>query len=69
MDTKFIEDKFQEIMKELEKEVMEILKDQSLDKKATNLRMKPIVATKKILLNALDSIKLAVEVSKEEQKK
>ena len=66
MDIKFIEAKFDEIFKELEKEVMEVLNNQSLDKKQTNLRMKPLTATKKILLNALDSIKLAQKVADEE---
>jgi len=66
MDIKFIEAKFDEIFKELEKEVMEVLSNQSLDKKQTNLRMKPLTTTKKILLNALDSIKLAQKVADEE---
>jgi hypothetical protein len=69
MDIKFIEDKFEEIFKELEKEVLEVLHNQSFDKKQTNLRMKPLVATKKILQNALDSIKLAHKVANEEIKK
>ena len=65
MDIKFIEAKFDEIFKELESEVMEVLNNQSLDKKQTNLRMKPLTTTKKILLNALDSIKLAQKVADE----
>jgi hypothetical protein len=64
-----IENKINSIIKDLELEVMEILNNQSLDKKQTNLRMKPITATKKILLNALDSIKLAHKISQEEQEK
>jgi len=69
MKTQFIEDKINEIIKELEKEVMEILENQSLDKKQTNLRMKPLTSTKKILLNALDSIKMVDKLSKEEMEK
>jgi hypothetical protein len=38
--------------------------DESLDKKETNLKMKPLSSTKKILDNALDSIKM-VEALKE----
>ena len=66
MNVDFIEQKFNEIIKELESEVMEVLANQSLDKKATNLRMKPLTSTKKILLNALDSIKMVDRLSKEE---
>jgi len=65
MDIDFIEKKFNEIFAELEKEVMEVLNNQSLDKKQTNLRMKPLTSTKIILLNALDSIKLADKVANE----
>jgi hypothetical protein len=67
MDTKFIEAKFNEIYQELEKEVMEVLMDESLDKKDTNLRMKPLTSTKQILANALDSIEMVVRLSKEDQ--
>jgi hypothetical protein len=66
MNIEFIEAKFDEIFKELESEVMEVLNNQSLDKKQTNLRMKPLTTTKKILLNALDSIKLAQKVADDE---
>ncbi len=66
MDIDFIDKKLQEIYKELEKEVMEILMDESLDKKQTNLRVKPISSTKKILENALESIKMVDKLSKEE---
>ena len=61
----FIEEKFNEIFRELEKEVMEILRDQSLDKKNTNLRMKPLSSTKQILENALESIRLVDRLDKE----
>ncbi len=69
MNIKNIENKFNEIIADLEKEVMEILMDESLDKKQTNLRMKPLTSTKKILLNALDSIKMVDKLAKEEIKK
>ncbi len=68
METKFIETKFTEIYQELEKEVMEVLMDQSLDKRQTNLRMKPLASTKQILQNALESIEMVVRLAKEEQK-
>jgi len=58
MDIEYIEEKFNEIYAELTREVMTILHDESLDKKQTNLRMKPITNTKIILQNALESIKL-----------
>jgi hypothetical protein len=66
MDVAFIESKLGEIFDELEKEVMEILTDQSLDKKHTNLRMKPLSSTKQILTNALESIKMVETLSQEE---
>ncbi len=69
MDIDFIDKKLQEIYKELEREVMEILMDESLDRKQTNLRVKPITSTKKILENALESIKMVDKLSKEELKK
>ena len=69
MDIDFIDKKLQEIYKELEREVMEILMDESLDRKQTNLRVKPITSTKKILENALESIKMVDRLSKEELKK
>jgi len=69
VDIDFIEKKLQEIYKELENEVMKILMDESLDKKNTNLRVKPITSTKKILENALDSIKMVDKLGKEELKR
>ncbi len=66
MDIKFIEEKFNEIYAELEKEVIEILSNQSLDKKNTNLQMKPLSSTKQILQNALESIKMVDEMAKKE---
>ena len=68
VEIEFIEEKFNEIFRELEKEVMEILQDQSLDKKNTNLRMKPLSSTKQILENALESIRLVDRISKEEDR-
>ncbi len=66
MDIAIIESKINEIFAELEKEVMEVLMDESLDKKHTNLRMKPLTSTKQILTNALESIKMVDALSKEE---
>jgi len=69
MNIRFIEDKLNEIVKELEQEVMEVLMDESLDKKQTNLHMKPLTSTKKILNNALDSIKMVERLGREELEK
>ena len=69
MNIEFIEKKLQEIYVELEKDVMEILMNESFDKKQTNLRMKPITSTKQILVNALDSIKMVDKIAKEDLKK
>jgi hypothetical protein len=69
MDLRFIEERFDEIFRELEKEVMEILTDQSLDKKQTNLRMKPLTSTKQILGNAIESIRMVQKLSEEEARK
>ncbi|RLA67732.1 MAG: hypothetical protein DRQ78_02185 [Epsilonproteobacteria bacterium] len=65
MNIEFIEDKLGEINKELEKEVLSVLMDESLDKKQTNLRMKPLSSTRQILNNALDSIKMVEKLGKE----
>ena len=67
VEIEFIEEKFNEIFRELEKEVMAILEDQSLDKKQTNLRMKPLSSTKQILGNALESIRLVHKLEKEDK--
>lgn len=69
MNIPFIEEKLSEIIKELEKEVMQVLMDESLDKKQTNLHMKPLTSTKKILTNALDSIKMVDKLGREELEK
>jgi len=68
VNIEFIERKFEEIYRELEREVLDVLKDESLDKKQTNLRVKPLSSTKKILQNALDSIKMVEKISKEDLK-
>lgn len=69
MNILFIEEKLNEIIKELEEEVMSILMDESLDKKQTNLHMKPLTSTKKILTNALDSIKMVDRLGREDLEK
>jgi len=66
MNIEFIENKLGEVIKELEKEVMSILMDESLDKGQTNLRMKPLASTKQILENALDSIKMVDKLNQED---
>ena len=66
MNIELIENNINEIIKDLEKEVMEVLMDESLGKGDTNLRMKPLTSTKQILLNALDSIKMVDRLNKEE---
>jgi hypothetical protein len=66
MNVEFIESKLKEIYIELEKEVMNVLMDESLDRKQTNLRMQPLKSTKQILENALDSIKMVERRAKEE---
>jgi len=69
MNIDFIEKKLKEIIQELEKEVMDVLMDETLDKKQTNLHMKPLTSTKKILINALESIKMVDKLGREELEK
>ncbi len=69
MNIEFIEDKISDIIKELEKEVMTVLMDESLDKGNTNLRIKPLSSTKQILENALDSIKMVDKLNREDLEK
>ena len=69
MDMELIEKNIGEIVDSLEKEVMALLADESIDKQMTNIHMKPLASTKKILLNALDSIKLVEKLYKEELEK
>jgi len=69
MNIEFIEEKISEIVKELEREVMTVLMDESLDKGNTNLRIKPLSSTKQILENALDSIKMVDKLNREDLEK
>ncbi len=69
MNIELIESQINSIIQELEKEVMEIVMDEGLDKQNTNLRMKPLSSTKKILTNALESIKMVNTLSKEDMEK
>ncbi len=69
MNIESIENKLNEIIKELETEVMAVLMDESLDKGQTNLHMKPLASTKQILSNALDSIKMVDRLAKEDLEK
>ncbi len=69
MNIEYIEEKLNEIINELEKEVMSVLMDESLDKGKTNLHMKPLASTKQILENALDSIKMVDALNREDLKK
>ena len=69
MNIEFIEQKLNEIFKDLEQEVMTVLMDESLGKGDTNLRMKPLSSTKQILENALESIKMVDKLNKEDLKK
>ncbi len=69
MNIDFIEQKINEIIAELEKEVMELVTDETIDKQNTNLRMKPLASTKQILVNALDSIKMVDRLNREDLEK
>ncbi len=69
MNYEFIEKKFDEIYAELTREVLNVLNDESLDKKQTNLRMKPLTNTKIILQNALESIRMVQNAGEDDIKK
>jgi len=69
MNVESIEEKVNEIIADLEKEVMEIVMDETIDKQFTNTHMKPLASTKKILLNALESIKMVDRLYKEDLEK
>jgi hypothetical protein len=69
MEIQLIEEKFNEIYAELTREVMMIMHDDSLDKKQTNLAMKPLTNTKQILQNALESIRMVQDLGDEAIKK
>ena len=64
-----IEKNINEIIDSLEKEVMALVTDESIDKQMTNIHMKPLASTKKILLNALESIQMVDRLHKEELEK
>ncbi len=64
-----IEKNINEIVDSLEQEVMALVMDESIDKQMTNIHMKPLASTKKILLNALESIKMVDRLHKEELEK
>jgi hypothetical protein len=69
MDMPLIEKNINEIIASLEKEVMEIVSDETIDKQFTNTHMKPLASTKKILLNALESIKMVERLYQEDLEK
>ena len=69
MDMELIEKNINEIVDSLEQEVMALVMDESIDKQMTNIHMKPLASTKKILLNALESIKMVDRLHKEELEK
>ena len=69
MDMELIEKNINEIIDSLEKEVMALVTDESIDKQMTNIHMKPLASTKKILLNALESIQMVDRLHKEELEK
>ncbi len=56
--TKRYEECMQELLKLLEEEFLRIIADPKLDKKEKNLRTKPLVTKKQILLNTLESLQL-----------
>lgn len=55
---RFCEEKIQECMDELEKEVMQIISNPKTDKYRKNLLLKPLSSKKQILKNTLESLKL-----------
>ena len=69
MDMQLIEKNIQEIVASLEQEVMALVTDETIDKQMTNIHMKPLASTKKILLNALESIQMVDRLYKEELEK
>ncbi|BCD68277.1 hypothetical protein [Nitratiruptor sp. YY09-18] len=56
--TKEYEECMHKLIKKLEEEFMQIIANPKLDKKEKNLRTKPLVTKKQILLNTLESLKL-----------
>ena len=69
MDMALIEKNINEIVASLEQEVMALVTDETIDKQMTNIHMKPLASTKKILLNALESIQMVDRLYKEELEK
>ncbi len=56
--TERYEECMKELLKQLEEEFMAILADPKMDKKQKNLRTKPLVTKKQILLNTLESLQM-----------
>ncbi len=56
--TERYEECMRELLKQLEEEFMAILADPKMDKKQKNLRTKPLVTKKQILLNTLESLQM-----------
>jgi hypothetical protein len=69
MDMNLIENNIHEIITSLEGEVMTIVNDETIDKQFTNIHMKPLASTKKILLNALESIQMVHTLYQEDLEK
>lgn len=65
--TKAYEECMHKLLVALEKEFMEVLANPKLDKKAKNLRTKPLVTKKQILLNTLDALRLVDRSGNEEK--
>ena len=57
----------EQLLKELEAEFMTILSNPKLDKKAKNLRTKPLVTKKQILINTLEALEMVDRRSDEEE--
>ena len=55
------------LLKEMEAEFMRILSNPKLDKKAKNLRTKPLVTKKQILINTLEALEMVDRRSDEEK--
>ena len=56
----------EELLKELEKEFMAVIEDPKMDKKQKNLRTKPLVTKKQILLNTLEALEMVERREHEE---
>ncbi len=55
------------LLKEMEAEFMRILSNPKLDKKAKNLRTKPLVTKKQILINTLEALEMVDRRNYEEE--